>query len=65
MKEPKIDRLIALLKKDQSGEIENITKAGNTDNTLSIAFKDGEVLVLTAETEVSDEVASGALSSRQ
>jgi hypothetical protein len=52
MKEQGIDRLIAMLSKDPSGEIESVTQAGNSKDTISISFKDGEVLVLTAETEV-------------
>lgn len=52
MKEQGIDRLIALLSKDPTGEIESVTQAGNSKDTISISFKDGEVLVLTAESEV-------------
>jgi hypothetical protein len=52
MKEQGMDRLIALLSKDPTGEIESVTQAGNSKDTISISFKDGEVLVLTAETEV-------------
>lgn len=47
-----IDRLIALLTKASSGEIDSITQAGNSKDSISIIFKDGEVLVLTAESEV-------------
>ena len=47
-----IDRIIALLSKDDSGDIESITQAGNSKNSISITFKDGEVLVLTAEEDV-------------
>jgi hypothetical protein len=50
-----IDRLINLLLKEHSDDIDNITQAGNDRNSISIAFKDGEVLVLTAEEEVGEE----------
>jgi hypothetical protein len=56
MKEQGIDRLIALLSKNPAAEVESVTKAGNSENTISITFKDGEVLVLTAETEVTEDV---------
>jgi hypothetical protein len=54
MKEQGIDRLITMLSKDSSGEIESVTQAGNSKDSISITFTDGEVLVLTAETEVVD-----------
>ncbi len=50
MKEKGIDRLIALLNNHPS-EIEGVVKPANDEDTLSISFTDGEVLVLTAETE--------------
>jgi hypothetical protein len=53
-----IDRLIGLLLKDHSDVIDNITQAGNDRNSISIAFKDGEVLVLTAEDETAEEAAT-------
>ena len=52
MKEQAIDRLMAVLAKDTSGEIESVTQAGNSKDSISITFNDGEVLVLTAESEV-------------
>ena len=52
MKEQGIDRLIAVLAKDSSGEIDSVTQAGNSKDSISITFNDGEVLVLTAESEV-------------
>jgi hypothetical protein len=57
MPEQGIDRLIALLSVNPTGEVESVTKAGNSENTISITFKDGEVLVLTAETDVTEDVA--------
>jgi hypothetical protein len=50
-----IDRLISLLSIGHSDVIDNITQAGNDRNSISIAFKDGEVLVLTAEDEAGVE----------
>jgi hypothetical protein len=54
MKEQGIDRLISLLLKDSSGEIENVTRPANADDTISITFKGGEVLVLTAEEDAGE-----------
>lgn len=52
MKEQGIDRIITLLSKSGSEDIESVTQAGNSKDSISITFKDGEVLVLTAESEV-------------
>jgi hypothetical protein len=54
MDEHGIDRLVALLTKDKSGEIEKVNKPANTNDTISITFKDGEVLVLTLEQEAGE-----------
>lgn len=61
MPEHGIERLIALLSEDSSGEIDSVTRAGNSDDTISITFTDGEVLVVTAETSVGEDMDSGAL----
>lgn len=53
MKERGIDRLIALLNTHPS-EVSRIVKPANDDDTISITFLDGEVLILTAETETSE-----------
>jgi hypothetical protein len=53
-KEHGVDRLISLLLNQHSEEIDNIMQAGNSKNSISITFKDGEVLVLTAEDEVGE-----------
>jgi hypothetical protein len=50
-KEHGVDRLISILLNQHSDHIENITQAGNSKNSISINFKDGEVLVLTVEDE--------------
>lgn len=55
-KEHGVDRLISLLLKDHSDDIDNIAQAGNSRNSISITFKDGEVLVLTAEDDVAESV---------
>ena len=52
MKEQGIDRIITLLSKSGSEDIESVTQAGNSKDSISITFKDGEVVVLTAESEV-------------
>jgi hypothetical protein len=53
-KEHGIDRLISLLLNQHSEDIDNITQAGNSKNSISINFKDGEVLVLTAEDDAGE-----------
>jgi hypothetical protein len=53
MKERGIDRLIALLNTHPS-EVNRIVKPANDDETISITFLDGEVLILTAETETGE-----------
>jgi hypothetical protein len=58
MAEQGIDRLIALLSADQSGKIDTVTRAGNSEDTISITFADGEVLVLTAETNAAENLES-------
>lgn len=45
-----IDRLIAILN-NQTSDIDRVVKSANDEDTISITFKDGEVMVLTAETE--------------
>lgn len=50
-----IDRLISMLSNGHSDDIDNITQAGNDRNSISITFRDGEVLVLTAEDEAGEE----------
>ena len=57
MKERGIDRLIAVLNK-QPSEIDRVVKSANDEDTISITFKDGEVLVLTAETESGETLES-------
>jgi hypothetical protein len=47
-----VNRLIHLLIKEHSDDIDNIAQEGNSRNSFSITFKDGEVLVLTADDEV-------------
>jgi hypothetical protein len=59
MKERGIDRLITLLK-GQPSEIDRVVKAANDEDTISISFKDGEVLILTAETEASEAAESAS-----
>jgi hypothetical protein len=54
MKEQGIDRLISLITK--SAEVESVAKAGNSEETVSVTFKDGEVLVFTLETSPAEEV---------
>lgn len=49
-----VDRLISILLKQHSDDIDNITQAGNSKNSISINFKDGEVLLLTVEDEVGE-----------
>lgn len=51
MAEQGIDRLITLLSEVDSGEIDTVTRAGNSEDTISITFTDGEVLVLRADTD--------------
>ena len=53
MKERGIDRLITLLN-NQSSEIDRVVKSANDEATISISFKDGEVLILTAESEAGE-----------
>ena len=53
-KEHGVDRLISLLLNQHSEEIDNIMQAGNSKNSISITFKDGEVLILTAEDEAGE-----------
>jgi hypothetical protein len=53
-KEHGVDRLISLLLNQHSEEIDSITQAGNSKNSISINFKDGEVLVLTAEDDAGE-----------
>jgi hypothetical protein len=50
MRQAAIDRLIAILN-NQPSEIDRVVKSANDEDTISITFKDGEVIVLTAETE--------------
>jgi hypothetical protein len=51
-----VNRLIQLLLKQHSDDIDNITQEGNSRNSISITFKDGEVLMLTADDEVETEL---------
>lgn len=57
MKARGIDRLIALLN-NQPSEIDRVVKSANDEATISISFKDGEVLILTAETETRNPLES-------
>ena len=56
MKTPGIDRLITILN-HQPSEIDRVVKSANED-TISITFKDGEVLILTVETETGETAES-------
>jgi hypothetical protein len=51
-----VNRLIQLLLKEHSDDIDHIAQEGNSRNSISITFKDGEVLVLTADDEVATEL---------
>ena len=59
MNERGIDRLITILNR-QPSEIDRVVKAANDQDTISISFKDGEVLILTAETEANDTAESAS-----